>query len=63
MPRGKQELAEQITPELREVEGDVGRGKTALEAVKKIGLTEQTSLPMEEEVRSASDRPDEAALG
>jgi hypothetical protein len=40
MPRGKKELAEQITPELREVEVEVkvgvgvGRGKTVLEAVK-----------------------------
>jgi putative transposase len=42
MPRGKKELAEQITPELREVEFEVGRGKTVLEAVKKIGVTEQT---------------------
>ena len=41
MPRGKKELAEQITPELREVEVEVGRGKTVLEAVKKIGVTEQ----------------------
>ena len=33
---------QQITPELREVEVEVGRGKTVLEAVKKIGVTEQT---------------------
>ncbi len=43
MPLGKKELAEQITPELREVEVEVGRGKTVAEAVKKIGVTEQTS--------------------
>jgi putative ubiquitin-RnfH superfamily antitoxin RatB of RatAB toxin-antitoxin module len=36
------ELAEQIIPELREVEVDVGRGTTVAEAVKKIGVTEQT---------------------
>jgi len=42
MPRGKKELAEQITPELREVEVDVVRDKTILEAVKKIGVTAQT---------------------
>jgi hypothetical protein len=42
MPRGKRELAEQITPKLREVEVEVGRGKTVVEAVKKIGVTEQT---------------------
>ena len=42
MPRGKKELAEQITPELREVEVEVGRGKTVLESVKKISVTEQT---------------------
>ena len=33
MPRGKKELAEQIIPKLREVEVEVGRGKTVLEAV------------------------------
>ena len=41
MPRGKKELAEQIIPKLREVEVEVGRGKTVLEAVKKIGVTER----------------------
>jgi len=42
MPRRKKELAEQITPKLREVEVEGGRGKTVAEAVKKIGVTEQT---------------------
>ena len=42
MPRGKPEQAEQIIPKLREVEVEVGRGKTVAEAVKKIGVTEQT---------------------
>ncbi len=37
MPRGKKELAEQIIPKLREVEVEVGRGKTVAESVKKIG--------------------------
>jgi len=32
MPRGKKELAEQIIPKLREVEVELGRGKTVLEA-------------------------------
>lgn len=41
MPRGKKEQAEQIIPKLREVEVEVGRGKTVAEAVKKIGVTEQ----------------------
>ena len=43
MPRGKKELAEQITPEPREVEVEVSRGKIVLEAAKKIGMTEQAS--------------------
>jgi hypothetical protein len=34
------ELAEQIIPKLREVEIEVARGKTVLEAVKMIGVTE-----------------------
>jgi len=38
----KERLAEQIIPKLREVEVEVGRGKTVAEAVKKIGVTEQT---------------------
>ena len=32
---------QQITPEPREVEVEVGRGKIVLEAAKKIGMTEQ----------------------
>ena len=42
MPRGKPEQAAQIIPKLREVEVELGRGKTVAEAVKKIGVTEQT---------------------
>ena len=42
MPRGKPEQAEHIIPKLREVELELGRGKTVAEAVKKIGVTEQT---------------------
>jgi len=42
MSRGKPEQAEQIIPKLREVEVELGRGKTVAEAVKKIGVTEQT---------------------
>jgi len=42
MPRGKQETAEQIIPQLRVVEVEVARGKTVAESVKKIGVTEQT---------------------
>jgi len=42
MPRGKPERAEQVIPKLREVEVELGRGKTVAEAVKKIGVTEQT---------------------
>ena len=43
MPRGKKELAKQITPELREVEVEVGSGKTVLEAVKRIGVMQPQS--------------------
>jgi hypothetical protein len=42
MPRGKEALAEQILPKLREVEEQAGRGRTIAEVVKKIGVTEQT---------------------
>ena len=42
MPRGKPEQAEHIIPKLREVEVELGRGRTVAESVKKIGLTEQT---------------------
>ena len=42
MPRGNPEQAEQIIPKLREVEVELGRGKTVAEAAKKIGVTEQT---------------------
>ena len=40
MPREKKELAEQITPALREVEGEAGGGKTILESAKKIGAAD-----------------------
>ena len=42
MPRGKVEQAEVIIPKLREVKVELGRDKTVAEAVKKIGVTEQT---------------------
>ena len=41
-PQGKPEQAEHVIPKLREVEVALGRGKTVAEAVKKIGVTEQT---------------------
>jgi hypothetical protein len=37
MPCGKKDLAEQIIPKLRELEVEVGRGKTVAEAV--VGST------------------------
>ena len=46
MPRGKKKMAEQIIPELREVEVEVGRGKTVLEAVKKIGAADADLRPL-----------------
>ena len=42
MPRGKAEHAEVIISKLREVEIELGSGKTVMESVKKIGVTEQT---------------------
>ena len=42
MPRGKLEQAKHVIPKLREVEVELGRGKTVAEAVKKVGVTEQT---------------------
>ena len=64
MPRGKKELAEQIIPKLREVEVEVGRGKTVLEAVNQEDRRDGADvLPMEEEVRWAADRPGKAAEG
>jgi len=45
MPRGKKELAEQIIPKLREVEVEVGRGKTVAESGKKTCPTGE-ALPM-----------------
>ena len=42
MPRGKKDWPSRSSPVLREVEVEVGRGKTVAEAVKKIGVTEQT---------------------
>ena len=42
MPRGKPEQAEHVIPKLREVEVELGGGKTVAEALKKIDVTEQT---------------------
>jgi putative transposase len=42
MPRGKPGQAEHVIPKLRDVEVTLGRGKTVAEAVKKIGVTDQT---------------------
>lgn len=47
MPRGKAEQAEVIIPKLREVEVELGRGKTVAEAVKKIGVP-SCSQPLEQ---------------
>ena len=42
MPCRMKKMAEQIIPYATSVEVEVGRGKTVAEAVKKIGVTEQT---------------------
>ena len=42
MPRGKKVTAEQIIGELREAEVELARGKTVPEAVRNLGVTEQT---------------------
>ena len=42
MPRGKKHTAEQIISKLREAELEIARGRTAAQASKKIGVTEQT---------------------
>lgn len=42
IPRGKAEQVENIAPNLREVEFKNSRGVIVAEAVKKIGVTEQT---------------------
>jgi putative transposase len=51
MPRGKPEQAEHIIPKLREVEVELGRGKTVAEAVKKIGVTEGLKVPKKQPQR------------
>ena len=42
MSRGKQDTPEQIIVKLREVEILCGKGQTVGEAVRQIGVTEQT---------------------
>jgi putative transposase len=42
MPRGKKFTAEQIIGKLREAEVGLAQGKTVLEVVRKLGVTEQT---------------------
>jgi transposase-like protein len=42
MPRVKKHSAEEIIPKLRAAELEIAKGRTAAEAAKKIGVTEQT---------------------
>ena len=42
MPRAKKHSAEEIIPKLRVAELEISEGRTAAEAAKKIGVTEQT---------------------
>ena len=63
MPRGKLEQAEHIIPKLREVEVELGRGKTVAETVKKIGVTEQTYYRWKKKFGGLRMRPGEAAGG
>jgi putative transposase len=42
MPRAKKHSAEEIISKLRAAELEIGKGRTAAEAAKKIGVTEQT---------------------
>ena len=42
MPRSKKHSAEQIIAKLRTAEVEVSKGRTAAQAAKKIGVTEQT---------------------
>lgn len=42
MPRRKKLTAEQIIGKLREAEVEAARGRTVLEVVRKLGVTEQT---------------------
>ena len=42
MPRAKKHTAEEIISKLRVAELEISKGRTAAEAAKKIGVTEQT---------------------
>jgi hypothetical protein len=57
MPRGKAEQAEVIILKLREVEVELGRGKTVAEAVNEDRRDGADPLPLEEEVRRFADGP------
>jgi hypothetical protein len=61
MPRGTKFKAEQVIGKLREAEVDLARGKTVPEAVRKLGLPEQTSAGSR--VQKSADGPGEAASG
>ncbi len=63
MPRGKAEQAEVIILKLREVEVELGRGKTVAEAVNEDRRDGADLLPLEEEVRRSADGPGEATQG
>ena len=58
MPRAKKHSAEEIIPKLRTVELEIAKGRTAAEAAKKIGVTEQTYYRWRKEFGGL--RPDQA---
>ncbi len=63
MPRGKAEQTEVIIPKLREVEVELGRGKTVAKSVMKIGVTEQTYYRWKKKIWRSADGPGEATQG
>jgi hypothetical protein len=61
MGRKKTHTPEEIVAKLRQVEVLTAQGKAVAEAVRSIGVTEQTFLPLARGVRRAEARPGEAA--
>ena len=57
MPRGKKELAEQITPELREVEVEAGRCKTVREESTRLGMIQRSPCRNSHMVTVGSSAP------
>ena len=57
----KRHTPEQVINKLREAAVAIAEGSTVAQAARRIGVTEQTLLPVAQRIRESQDRPGQAA--